>query len=712
MKTSENSLRFDLIRGAAILCCVFFVMGCNNMKSKISSGDHKYTNKLIDESSPYLLQHAHNPVDWYPWGEEALKKAQEEDKLIIISIGYAACHWCHVMEHESFEDSLVASIMNEKFVSIKVDREERPDVDDIYMTAAQLLTGRGGWPLNAIALPDGRPVFAGTYYPTKDWISILKQVSKLKEKDPEKLEDSAEKITQGIKTSDQITVNTSDLNFTTEELKIYNDRIVKLIDFEEGGRTGAPKFPMPNTYDLLLKYYWLTGDQKTKEAVNITLDKMAYGGIYDQVGGGFARYSTDKIWKVPHFEKMLYDNGQLVSLYSNAFKIDEKGLYKDVVEETLEFIEREMMSEEFGFYSSLDADSEGEEGKFYIWTRSEIDSILGDESKSKVFSKYYSVSKAGNWEHSNILYLQKTPEQIAKSEKLSAEALEEIIEEGKTKLLAARKKRIRPGLDDKILTSWNALMLKGYVDAYNTFGDPHYKDIALKNANFLVSNQLKQDGQLMRNYKNGKSNINAFLDDYALLIDAFLALYQMTFDEKWLDHSNNMMEYVILHFFNEETKMFNYTSDLDPALIAKKTELADNVIPGSNSMMGRNLFTLGSLTYDKIYTRMAEQMLKNIHPQIQESEMATFFSNWLQLYVDFAKAPYEIAIVGENALSLRDELAGTYLANSILLGGQNEGSLELLKDKLQDGETFIYVCQNKACKMPVREVSKALTLIK
>ena len=711
---NDNTNRKGILdlKQLSMLVLLLGIISCKNVKSTMNNTDHNHTNKLINESSPYLLQHAHNPVDWYPWGEEALAKAKSENKLIIISIGYAACHWCHVMEHESFEDSLVASIMNEKFVSIKVDREERPDVDDVYMTAAQLISGRGGWPLNAITLPDGRPVFAGTYYPKDDWIKILNQITKVQEEKPERLIESADQITKGIQSSDQIVVNTSDVDFTKDDLDEFNKRIVKLIDFEFGGRSGEPKFPMPNTYEYLLKYHWLTGDKKAKEAVNITLDQMAYGGIYDQIGGGFARYSTDKFWKVPHFEKMLYDNGQLVSLYSKAYQLDNNPLYKKVVEETIEFIDREMSSDEGGFYSSLDADSEGVEGKFYVWTKEEVIAAFADERKAEIFNKYYSVTKAGNWEHNNILYLKETPAKRAKQFKLEPNELEEILEEGKNKLMAIRADRIRPGLDDKILSSWNSLMLKGLVDAYNAFGNETYLKMAIKNAEFLVSKQMQEDGRLFRNYKNGKSSINAFLDDYAMTIDAFIGLYQVTFDEKWLGHSDDLMKYAIEHFYNDESKMFQYTSDLDPPLIADKSELSDNVIPGSNSMMGRNLFTLGTVSYQPEYVKKARQMLKNIYPQLKKNEMVSFFSNWLQLYFDFVKAPYEVAIVGNDAMKLRNELAKNFLSNSILLGGKTEGNMELLKDKLQEGETYIYVCQNKTCKMPVRDAGKAIKLMK
>ncbi len=679
---------------------------------KTQDNQHPYTNSLIDESSPYLLQHAHNPVNWNPWNEEVLARAKRENKLLIISIGYSACHWCHVMEHESFEDSLVAKIMNDHFIPIKVDREERPDVDDVYMTACNLVTGRGGWPLNAFALPDGRPIWAGTYFPKDDWINILEQFNKLQQENPEKLEESADQITKGIKAQDQITVATGEQEFTSQELQLIGQAFIGQIDFVDGGRKGAPKFPMPNNYQFLLKYHYLYKDAEALRAVNITLDKMANGGIYDQIGGGYARYSVDGFWMVPHFEKMLYDNGQLVELHAEAYKLTQKPIHKVKIKQTLEFIERELMSDEFGFYSSLDADSEGEEGKFYVWDAAEIDSIIGDPVKSKIFKAYYDVKKNGNWEHTNILMVSEKIPSILEEFGIDQAALTNIISEESLKLMKHRETRVRPGLDDKILCSWNALMLSGYIKAYEALSDPHYLDIALKNIDFIEQNFRKSDHRLDRNYKEGKSTINAFLDDYALLIKAYTDLYQATFNESWLTKASELTDYVHDHFYNQEIKMYNYTSDTDPALVARKAEFGDNVIPGSNSVMARNLFTLGSLLYNEDYLDRSEQMLANMKTQITGTNQPSFFSNWCQLYLDNVQAPYEVAIVGPGAESKRSELSRNYLGNAIILGGQSEGSLALLKNKLQEDRTMIYVCQNKACKFPVEDVAKALELMK
>ena len=671
----------------------------------------KKSNRLINESSPYLLQHAYNPVDWYPWGDDALEKAKKENKLLIISIGYSACHWCHVMEHESFEDSTVAKLMNDHFVSIKVDREERPDVDDIYMTACNLVSGRGGWPLNAFALPDGRPVWAGTYFPQDQWLGILEQFKKLNEEDQERLIESAEKITEGIASINSLEVVTADLSFDQNSLDKVADNFLKNIDFVDGGRTGEPKFPMPNNYEFLMKYHHLSKNEKALEAVTTTLDKMAMGGIFDHLAGGFARYSVDAYWLVPHFEKMLYDNGQMLSLYAKAYSLTGKDLYKQTVEKIDRFINNELSSNAGGIFSSLDADSEGEEGKFYIWSESEVDSLITDKSQAKLFKEYYDISKKGNWEHTNILNKRKEDADFKSKHNLSDSDFNALINGNEKLLLTHRETRIRPGLDDKILSSWNGLTIKGYTDAYMAFGNEAYKNKALEIAAFIKKEQLKADFRLDRNFKDGKSSINAFLDDYASVIDGFIALYQITFDESWLDLSSDMLNYVIEHFYNDETKMFDYTSKLDPPLAAKRTEYSDNVIPSANSMMARNLFAYGTLKYNPDYVSMAKQMLKNMTAQIETSQTPNFFSNWLQLYLDFVSPPYEIAIVGPDAELKRKELAKSYLSNGLLLGGESEGSMDLLKDKLQEGETYIYVCQNKVCKFPVQDIQKALELM-
>lgn len=668
----------------------------------------QHTNRLIASSSPYLLQHAHNPVDWYPWGEEALTKAEKENKLLIISIGYAACHWCHVMEHESFEDSTVAAIMNENYVSIKVDREERPDIDQIYMNAAYLTNGRGGWPLNAIALPNGQPIFAGTYFPKKDWLRIINHFGNYYKENPEKLEEAAARVTEGLQDMQWVELSQGEQLFSPNDLDSLFQTAYEQIDLKLGGLNKAPKFPMPTIHQFLLRYHYLKKNKDALDAVVATLDNMANGGIYDHLGGGFARYSTDAIWKVPHFEKMLYDNSQLVSLYSEAYQLTKNERYKQVVYETLAYIEREMTDPSGGFYSSLDADSEGEEGKFYVWKQEEIDGLLGDDAN--VFSDYYNVRAAGNWEEVNILYITKSKEEVAKNHDISVDELDELLKRSKSTLFEVRAKRVRPGLDDKTLTSWNALMLKGYVDAYRVFGEQKFLDAALKNAHFLKENMIQEDHRLNRNYKDGKSSINAFLDDYSLLIEAYVALYQATFDAQWLNEADGLMQYVLAHFYDEQSQLFFYTSDQDEALITRSKEVPDNVIPGSNSSLAKGLFYLGTYLYKEDYLEKSKKMLQNVLKTAKER--GAHFANWGILLTHFNYEPYEIAIVGDNFEALRKEFDAHFLPDAFFLGGAEEGDLQLLANKKVDGQTMIYVCQNKSCKLPQREVSRALEMMK
>ena len=694
---------------------IFFVLlGCLACKNQSQlTVDGPSPNALIHENSPYLLQHAYNPVDWRPWNDEALAKAKRENKLLIISVGYSACHWCHVMEHESFEDSLVASIMNEHFVPIKVDREERPDVDDVYMSAAELITGRGGWPLNAFAMPDGRPVWAGTYFPKDQWIDILNRFIELKENEPNKLEDSADQLTSGISSIDAIELVESQQEYTPDLVSDISKLFIANVDMEKGGRQGAPKFPMPNNWEYLLKYADRSGNTDALAAVTTTLDNMLNGGIYDQIGGGFARYSVDGIWKVPHFEKMLYDNSQLVSLYAQAYQKTQNPNYKRIVTETLAYIDREMRAPEGGFYSSLDADSEGEEGKFYVWTNEEIEEALSGSDHIAMIKDLYTISPNGNWEHGNsILHTTLATNLIAEKYDMSEDELYGILPALKEQLLSYRANKVRPGLDDKILTSWNALMIKGYVDAYRAFGDRAYLDEAIQNAHFILNKQMSDDGRLNRNYKDGSSKINAFLDDYANMIQAMISLYQVTLDQSWLTLSKDMADYAIAHFYNEQNGMFNYTSDLDARLIAPTVELVDKEIPASNSAMARNLNTLGEIYYNKDYQTKSEQMLRNMMPQITSTNLPNFYSNWLQLLFDLSYPPYEVVVMGDDALKLTHELMADYTSNTIFLGDTQDNDLPLLKYKYVPDETKIYVCQNKACKFPVTQVSEARKLMK
>lgn len=697
---------------ASIILLIFLLLfSCSNnakpQPSKAKAMDnttHKFTNNLITETSPYLLQHAHNPVNWHAWNDETLAKAKKENKPLLISIGYSACHWCHVMEHESFEKEDAAKLMNENFICIKIDREERPDIDQIYMNAVQLMTGSGGWPLNCFALPTGEPFYGGTYFQKKQWMYLLEQVANEYKNNPQKVIDYAHELTEGVKQSELLPKIENDNNFSMEIIETSVVRFLKNIDLEEGGQNRAPKFPMPNNYEFLLNYYHHTKNSEVINAVNLTLTKMAFGGIYDQIGGGFARYSTDSYWKVPHFEKMLYDNAQLVSLYSKAYQITKNELYKHVVYQTLEFIEREMTAKNGAFFSALDADSEGEEGKYYVWSKEEVQQLL--PANFDVMADYYNINTKGKWENNYILLRADADEIIAKKHHISVETLQKIVKESNAKLLSIREKRIKPGLDDKTLTSWNALMLKGYVDAYAAFGEKEFLDAALKNASFLIENQARKDGGLNHNYKNGISNLDGYLEDYSFTIEAFIALYEATFEEKWLLTAKKLMNYSITHFYDETTGFFYFTSNNATGLIARKMELSDNVIPASNSSIAKGLFLLGEYFYEEDYSKKASQMLKNMEKQMPQ--YIGGYSNWAMLYLNHTHSFYEIAISGKDALQKQKEISQHFIPNKLLVGSKRESALPLLKDKFSAQNTLIYVCYNKACQKPVETVAEAL----
>ncbi|MGQ0827397.1 MAG: thioredoxin domain-containing protein [Bacteroidota bacterium] len=665
----------------------------------------RHTNSLINETSPYLLQHAHNPVNWYAWNDETLEKAKQENKLILISIGYSACHWCHVMEHESFEDEHVARLMNDHFICIKVDREERPDIDQVYMLAVQLMTGRGGWPLNCFALPDGRPVYGGTYFQKQQWMNILLNLANLYKNEPEQVLDYAKQLTDGVKLAELVKINEEQKEFTIDTLHQCYKNWAPRFDNEEGGPDKAPKFPLPNNYQFLLRYYHHTKNEEVLKHIQLTLQKMAYGGIYDQIGGGFARYSVDHYWKVPHFEKMLYDNAQLVTLYCEAFQVTKDPLYKQIVYETLGFIEREMTSSEGAFYSALDADSEGEEGKYYVWTKDELQTIL--KKKFDLFADYFNINDRGLWEYNNYILLRhESDEAIAAKHNISVEDLQKSVIKMKKKLLAFREKRIRPGLDDKTLTSWNALMLKAYVDAYNVFEEKHFLDIAIKNATFILQKQLRHDDGLNHNYKNGKSTINGYLEDYCFTIEALIALYEATFIERYLLKADELMKYCIVHFQDKKSGMFYFTSDEDKALISRKMELSDNVVPASNSGIAKSLFILGHHLENEKYISMSREMLNNMLSEIVN--YGSGYSNWATLLLYYTQPFYEVAIVGKSVDEKRKDLNKHYLPNKIFAGSAGKSTLPLLKNRNFKGQTMFYVCSNKVCNKPVSEVEDAL----
>lgn len=664
-------------------------------------------NNLIHASSPYLLQHAYNPVEWHEWNAEALEKSKRENKLILVSIGYSACHWCHVMEHESFEDFEVAEVMNKNFVCIKVDREERPDIDQIYMLAVQLMNGNGGWPLNAICLPDQRPVYGGTYFRKNDWISILENVSDLWKNEPEKAKNYAKRLTQGIQEAEKIIPSVNELEFTKEQLTEIIEPWKRHFDIDKGGYNRAPKFPLPNNWSFLLRYSFLTPDEASFTAVCITLEQMAMGGIYDQIGGGFARYSVDSNWHVPHFEKMLYDNAQLISLYAEAYQCLKFEPFVTVINDTIEWIFREMSAENGLFYSALDADSEGIEGKFYVWDKVKFDEVVGEDAV--LLADYFNVTEEGNWEEeqTNILMRIYEEEDFLTIHDIDAATLATKINAAKTKLLAERSKRIRPGLDDKCLTSWNAMMIKALAETAQVLENKVYYERAKKAANFILDNLVMPDGGLYRNYKNGKATIPGFLDDYTFMIEALISLYEADFNEEWLAEAQSLTNYVLANFKDEENDMFYYTSANGEELIARKHEVMDNVIPASNSVMAQNLQKLGLFFDDENYRDKASAMLKSVLPRIKAYGSA--YSNWCIQLLNEVNGVHEIAIVGNDFQEAKNELNNFYIPNKIVLGGQ-KSELPLLKGK-ESSDTKIYVCVNKTCQLPVGTAKEAMWFI-
>lgn len=688
-----------------IFITVFILISCDDNMIK--------GNNLKNETSPYLLQHVENPVNWNPWDKKYLDKAKKENKLVIISIGYASCHWCHVMERESFQDSTVAKLMNDKFISIKVDREERPDIDQVYMNAIQLITGSGGWPLNVITLPDGRPIWGGTYFSKGQWISALKQISEIYETEPEKFISYAKRVQEGINTLNDVVMQTD--SFENIDIDKYSKLLLKNIDEEFGGFNGAPKFMMPNNLNFLLRYSVQEKQEKSKDKILSTLDKMAYGGIFDHVEGGFSRYSVDERWHIPHFEKMLYDNGQLMSLYSVGYKISDKDLYKDVVYKIHEYIDSEMKDISGGYYSSLDADSKLDdgtyaEGEYYSWEKEELERIIGENFD--LFSEYYNVNDNGFWEEENKYVLIRSISDIEfiYKNKLDSATFQKIKSEWIYKLKLAKIDKKKPSLDYKIITSWNGLMISGYVDAYKSFNDEIFKNEAINAGEFIFKNLIKKDGGLHHNFVNGKSKINGYLEDYATVIQASLDLYEVTLNQKWIERALNLSEYVLSNFSGVESELFYFTSSQDEDLISRSVEFRDNVIPSSNSIMAKNLFRLYHYFDKQEYYEKAQNMSLSVTAEFETYPSG--YTNWFDLIYNFKSNYYEIAVVGENSIKQVEEINKKYIPNKLIIGSKSENNLPLLKNRYVEGKTLIYVCVNKACKMPTEDLDKALSLIK
>lgn len=648
----------------------------------------------------------HNPVHWMPWGEEALAQAKQENKLIIISIGYSACHWCHVMERESFENDAIAQTMNKFYVSIKIDREERPDIDQIYMIAVQLMTNAGGWPLNVICLPDGRPIYGGTYFKPHDWQNILLQIAQMWEESPQTAIDYAERLTAGIQQAERLPIAEIPEQYSLKDLKSIVLPWKEQFDYRDGGYRRAPKFPLPNNWIFLLRYAVLAKDQEILTHVHFTLKQIANGGVYDHIGGGFCRYSVDGQWHVPHFEKMLYDNGQLLSLYSEAYQQHPRPLYRRVVQETIAWAMREMKAENGGFYSALDADSEGVEGKFYTFQAEEFD-VLGPDAE--VARNYFNITADGNWveEKTNIPFVSGNNEHLVADAGFAENEWNDYLTEIKSKLLEYRSQRIRPGLDNKQLTSWNALLLKGLVDAYRVFADYSYLSAAMGIARFIAK-ECSIEGSLLHQPEDQNRRIAGFLDDYAFTIEAYIALYEVTFDEDWIHKARTLADRAIELFYEKDTATFYYTPSEGETLIARKSEIMDNVIPGSSSSIVRQLYKLALLFDDENYTAIADQVFANVFPHI--ASYGSAYSNWALQLLELHFGTHEIALTGPLATEWRKELDNTlYIPNKIILGG-TKSTLPLLVNK-QEFESKAYLCRNKTCSLPQASIAQLVELI-
>lgn len=668
----------------------------------------KKANRLINETSPYLLQHAHNPVDWYAWGEEAFERAKAEDKSVLLSIGYSACHWCHVMEHESFEDAETARVMNENFVSIKVDREERPDVDQIYMNFVQLTTGHGGWPLNVFLTPDQIPFFGGTYFPPVNRYNmpsfqrVLLGVAEAYRDNREELLHSATEVLGEMRRVGLLESGAG--NVSPEQLDSAFLSFTRTFDATNGGFGGAPKFPPSMSLEFLLRYYDRTRDEKALEMVEKTCRKMAGGGMYDQLGGGFHRYSVDAVWLVPHFEKMLYDNAQLVLIYLHVYQVTKDEFYRRVAVETLEYVRREMLDQKGGFYSAQDADSEGVEGKFFVWTFDQIEEILGAED-ARLFGYHFDVSEHGNFEESNILNLRQTVEESAAHLKIAPEKLSETLERAKEKLFLEREKRIKPMRDEKILTAWNGLMLSAFAQAAAILNSEDYLKIAEKNADFILEN-LQKDGLLLRTYKDGQAKLNAYLEDYANFTDGLIELFEVSGETKYLKEAKRLADLMLTEFWDEDGGGFYFTGNSHEQLLVRSKDFFDNATPSGNSVAADVLLKLSRILADEKYERFAVTVLRLVAPQIRRYPQG--FGRVLSASEFYLNPTKEIVIIGgEKGNELEREVWREFLPNKVVILGGGEANVEadfipLLEGrKMIDGKPTAYVCENYTCRQPV-----------
>jgi len=682
--------------------------------------ENQKPNRLVHESSPYLQQHAYNPVDWYPWGAEALDKAKAENKPILVSIGYSTCHWCHVMERESFEDAATAAYMNEHFINIKVDREERPDVDSIYMEAVQLIqNGQGGWPLNCFLLPNGMPFFGGTYFPPQpayqraSWMQVLQNLSNAFKDRKEDVEAQAQKLMHYMRQAQ--THFTSDLDVTTIETW-YTQAFVQqtfislseMFDNDEGGFGGAPKFPGTMGLHFCLNYYLAEQNEKAFNHLILSLDKMAMGGIFDHLGGGFARYTVDDRWLVPHFEKMLYDNALLVGLYADTYKLEPKALYQQRIEETLGWVEREMLATEGGFYSALDADSEGVEGKFYVWDLAEIKTVLGADSN--LFCAYYDITEEGNWEHKNIINMPQSTADFLKNydTDLTARELERFLQKCREQLLTVRAKRIRPGLDDKILLDWNVMMITAYCKAYQALNVEVYRSRALTAMDFILSKfRISEETlHLYHSYKDGVAKHHAFLDDYALLIEALLEVYAITQDDQYLSQAKDYTDFVLNEFLDHKDNLCYFTSAKQQDIILHKKAVYDGATPSGNAVMVHNLLQLARLLDESSYQEQAVKSLTAVQKSIKEYPQS--FGRWADALFALVYPQKRITIHGPSKEDALKKLSAKALLNTVIT--TKEGEWGDFSNVAEEKDAFI-VCKNQTCALPVSTIEEALGLL-
>lgn len=675
----------------------------------------RYPNRLITTASPYLLQHAYNPVNWFPWGPEALEKALKEDKPILVSIGYSTCHWCHVMESESFEDEAVAAYMNEHFVTIKVDREERPDIDQLYMEAVQMISGSGGWPLNCFLTPDGRPFYGGTYFPSKpgynrpSWTQLLQHLVMLYQEKRPVVEEQANRLVEAIRNQQTkfIALGNEELVLPNADRRSKIDKIFQRImeerDLEYGGFGAAPKFPRTMSLEFLLTYYHYTGVESAKDHVLFSLQKMIRGGIYDHVGGGFARYTTDKKWLVPHFEKMLYDNALLVDLMSKWCRIAPDQELEKGIHETISFFIRELSHPMGGFYAALDADSEGEEGKFYVWPLKEFKEVCG--TNWKLWADYLQVTEAGNWEGTNILHRSIDDHTFAAKHGMTVAALHIDWQEIQAKLLFERTKRVRPGLDDKVILGWNGLAIQAILSAYRSFGNPEWLALADRTLHFVKKNMVQPTGGFYRIYGKGAAYQDAFLEDYAFYIRAVLERLQIDFEPSMLEDIQLLLEWVIEHFYDDEFGVFKTSRSRE--LVSPLFDIYDGALPAGNAIMISNAYSLSVLTGKQRYSEIADRLLRKMESSVEQ--FPGTFTQYASCMAEVAFERKEIVVAGEGYKALLNQVLGLYQPGTVIVGSDAEEGSPLLQERVFPEKTYLYLCRGQTCHMPVEDLSALLS---